>query len=92
MDVTLAGYYPAARDNLISMFYFSLLAMIMPLRVVTFSAHNYLTRRDYSYSIDDICDLVVFVCLFVWIYTYFDWKDIVDDDRFAHTPEDRYTW
>lgn len=64
----------------------------MPLRVVTFSVHNYLTRRDYSYSIDDICDLVVFVCLIIWIYTYFDWSQISEDDRFAHTPSDRYTW
>ena len=64
----------------------------MPLRVVTFSAHTFLTRRDYSYSIDDICDFTVFLCISIWIYTYVQWSDIITDDRFAATKGDRYTW
>ena len=92
LDQALESYYPAARDNLVSQFFFSLIALIMPIRVITYSVHNYLTRRDYTYSIDDLSDLVVAVCVSVWIWTYVEWADVVTDSRFEATKADRYTW
>ena len=48
----------------------------MPLKVLLFKIHNYLTKRDYTYTIDDICDVAIAICISVWIYTYQEWKEI----------------
>ena len=49
----------------------TLVASIIPLRILLFTLHNYLTKRDYSYSIDDLCDLGLATCICVWVYYYF---------------------
>jgi len=46
----------------------------MPLRLVMFSIHNSLTKRDYSYSVDDYSDITVLLMLSIWIYTRYTWN------------------
>ena len=52
----------------------AVIALIMPLRLLMFSIHNSLTKRDYSYSIDDYSDITVLLMLSVWIYTRYTWN------------------
>ena len=61
---------------LVLSFSFALATLIMPLKMITFSIHNSLTKRDYSYSIDDLGDLALAVCVGIWVYTYIWWSDI----------------
>ena len=58
----------------IETFEMCLIAIVMPCKTLLFTVHNYLTKRDYSYSIDDICDLGLLICIIVWVYTYFHWS------------------
>ena len=58
----------------IETFEMCLIAIVMPCKTLLFTVHNYLTKRDYSYSIDDICDLGLLICIIVWVYTYFSWS------------------
>ena len=44
----------------------------MPTRVILYTIHNYLTKRDYSYSIEDICDLSIGICIGIWIYSFYN--------------------
>ena len=72
-----------------------LVALFMPLKIVTFTVHNYLTKRDYSYSIDDICDLGILVCVIVWFYTFIEWSTlpkIEGTETFVITKADVYTY
>lgn len=55
-------------------FRMSIFSLVMPCKLITFTVHNYLTKRDYTYSIDDICDLGITCCAIVWIVTYYDWS------------------
>lgn len=45
----------------------------MPCRIILFTVHNNLTKRDYTYSIDDLCDLGIATCVAVWIYVKIKW-------------------
>ena len=47
----------------------------MPLRLVMFSVHNWLTKRDYAYSADDLCDIIGTIILSYWIYMRRNWAD-----------------
>ena len=52
-------------------------ALIVPAKGLLFAGvHNYLTKRDYTYQIDDLSDLVVVVCVVIWIYTWYSWSTI----------------
>ena len=67
----------------------------MPLKLIMFTIHNYMTMRDYSYSIDDICDLAIAICIGIWTYTYMTWtkEEIPLDVQFAvRTNSERYTF
>ena len=44
-----------------------LLTLIMPVRIILFSVHNYLTKRDYTIQLDDYCDFGIVICVFTWI-------------------------
>ena len=57
-----------------------MIAVIIPMRTLLFTLHNRLTKRDYSYSIDDFCDLGLAACIFVWVYVFFNTKDIPVDE------------
>lgn len=35
-------------------------AQIISFKVIFFSLHNKLTHSDYTYSVDDFCDLMLF--------------------------------
>ena len=65
----------------------------MPLKCLMFTLHNYFTKRDYSYSIDDLSDLAIAVCVGVWIYTYFDWGSRESEDpELANTRQEKYAF
>ena len=66
----------------------------MPSRLILFTVHNYLTKRDYSYSLDDICDFGITVCVSVWLYTWFDWSiiDCPPDATVCNVDWDKYTF
>lgn len=53
-----------------------------------------MTKRDYSYSVDDFCDLGLAFCILFWVFKYANWSDVeVDGDgQFYETAHDRYTW
>ena len=72
-----------------------LVALVMPLKAVSFTVHNYLTKRDYSYSIDDICDFGILVCVIVWFYTFIEWSTLPKDEgseSYVITSADVYTY
>ena len=48
--------------------------------MILFTIHNYLTKRDYTYSIDDIGDCAVAICVGVWIYTFRQWSQIEPEE------------
>ena len=52
----------------------------MPLRLLVSTIHNKLTKRDYSFSIDDFFDLGIAVCVGVWIYTVTSWMYYEHED------------
>ena len=66
-------YFPLLVDWLSLSYQSGLIALIMPLRLVMFTIHNSLTKRDYSYSIDDYSDITVLIMLSFWIYTRYTW-------------------
>ena len=68
--------FPKATDDLFVSFELGTLALIMPFKLLLFTIHNYLTKRDYTYSIDDIGDIAVAICVGVWIYTFQAWSAI----------------
>ena len=54
----------------------SLCILIWPCRVILFSIHNYLTGRAYTYSLDDLCDMVIALSILVWTYSYIAWSNV----------------
>ena len=75
----------------------ALITLVFPIKTFLAIAHCKLTNRDYTYSFDDLCDLVLFVTLSYWIYIYLNWANyphnhnLYDLDwsshrlRFSHT-------
>ena len=76
----LVEEFPKTRDALMITLYMCLVSLVMPLKIVAFTVHNLLTKRDYSYSIDDICDIGLLVCDIVWFYTYMAWSSLPKDE------------
>ena len=65
--------FPIAVDNLTSSLKTSLPTVIWPCRLIFFTVHNYLTGRDYSYSMDDLFDIIMLTVVTVWFSTYMIW-------------------
>ena len=68
----------------------------MPSKVIAFSVHNLLTKRDYSFSIDDFSDLALTTCIFVWMYTFYIWSGLDENEstgkeKFSRDAQSRYT-
>ena len=57
-------------------FYIAIFALIIPIKLISFTVHNYLTKRDYSYSTDDICDLSLAICIIIWIVKWYESQNI----------------
>ena len=68
--------------------------LVWPCKLILFSVHNYLTGRDYSYSIDDLFDLIMLVVIAVWYYTYIVWSGTPlppgESRDFIQTNDDLY--
>ena len=73
-------------DSLRACYNLSVFALLMPLRAVCFTLHNALTKRDYTYQIDDLFDLIIAACVGIWIYTVFVWQN--EDPR---NPSDEFS-
>jgi len=67
--------FPELVDTLGACYNLAVFALIMPLRAVIFSVHNVLTKRDYTYQIDDFFDLIIAVCVGMWVYLVFIWSN-----------------
>ena len=70
----MQSFFPGLVENLIWSFKLSVFALIMPFKMILFTVHNYLTKRDYTYSADDLSDFAIAVCVAVWIFTYIKWS------------------
>ena len=57
-------------------FELSLLTLIMPCKIIAFTAHNWLTKRDYTYSLDDMCDIGIATCVAIWVYLIESWSQL----------------
>ena len=70
----------------------SIITLIWPLKIVFFSLHNLLTGRDYTYSLDDISDLVITIVISVWLYTYILWsnRDRPKEVNYAASKDEIY--
>lgn len=54
-------------------FYITMVSIYVPCKTLLFSVHNWLTNRDYSYSIDDLCDLMLLAIVSYWLHLYNTW-------------------
>lgn len=59
--------FPATSLALYNSFFTANIALIVCAKLVLFTVHNHLTKRDYSYSIDDVFDLGLAVLIIIWI-------------------------
>lgn len=80
MTEELFAFFPKLVESMGASFELSVFALIMPIKLLLFSVHNYLTKRDYTFSIDDLSDLAIAICVSVWIAYYFKYKDEAFDD------------
>ena len=48
----------------------------MPCKIIAFTAHNWLTKRDYTYSLDDMCDIGIATCVAIWVYLIEAWSQL----------------
>ena len=72
-EQSYAANFKPLTDNLFRAFEIALIALIVPTKTFLFSVHNYLTQRDYTYSIDDACDILLLGTVSFWIYTFVAW-------------------
>ncbi len=75
-DIAVAEKLPIITAALIPAFWLAVTSLVMPFKILLFSIHNVLTKRDYTYSVDDFCDLGLGVCVGVWIYMYITWSKL----------------
>ena len=67
--------FPEVARDLYMALMLSLSTLIWPSKIVLFSLHNFLTGRDYTFSIDDMCDLGVAISVIIWYLTYVIWSN-----------------
>ena len=86
--------FPNLVETMQNSFFCSIFALIMPFKMLLFTVHNYLTKRDYTYQIDDLADLAIATCVVVWIVTFYQWnnKPVDDGFGFANTLFENYTF
>lgn len=65
---------PVLTDQVMDCLKTAIFALIIPLRILLFTLHNFLTKRDYTYSIDDICDVGLAGCILLWVYNFFAYQ------------------
>lgn len=51
-----------------------MLTSVMPIKFFLAQVHTYLTKNDYTYSIDDLCDIGLAACNIIQIYNFFVWS------------------
>ena len=54
-------------ENLVNVMYLAIATLVVPLKLLLFALHNWLTNRDYSYSLEELCDVGITACVCVWI-------------------------
>ena len=78
--------FPAMVDALDHSMLMSEIALVMPARTILFTLHNWLTNRDYSYSLEDLFDMLLLGMLLWWYEKYYEWAALPYNDLFAQTP------
>lgn len=76
LDVYTNAYssnFDNLKKSLFTAFEISICALIFPVKTLLFTIHNYLTQRDYTYSIDDACDIILLGTVTYWILQYTRW-------------------
>ena len=56
------------------------ISLYVPCRTFLLSVHNYLTKRDYSYQIDDVCDFLLLCTVSYWLHIYRTWQHPIDNE------------
>ena len=59
--------FPGTSKSLANSMYSASMTLLFCAKLILFTVHNHLTKRDYTYSIDDLFDLGVAVLVIVWI-------------------------
>lgn len=68
--------YEKIKPEIIYSLQISIVLLLMSSRVIFVTLHNWLTKRDYTYQIDDFCDLVYICLIITWIMDYIKLKDL----------------
>lgn len=63
-------------ESLIASLDLAMLTLIVSIKLVLFTVHNYLTKRDYTYSIDDVFDLFLAVLISIWVQQYYAYSSL----------------
>lgn len=66
-------------DPFRKVFILVILILVLPCKFLTVMLHNWLTKRDYSVSIDDILDLAIAVCVLILVILFVKWSDYTND-------------
>lgn len=66
----------------------SLAALVFPVKTLLFTVFKSLTKRDYSYQIDDFCDLAITGLILFWLYMYMAYSNTDDPEvtEFTEIP------
>ena len=51
-----------------------------------------MTKRDYTYSIDDFGDLVLLVCISYWIYQFLVWSEVDAEADYVTNKVEAYVY
>lgn len=54
--------------------YLSVIAGIMPIKLLVTTIRNMLTKSDYTFAIDDMCDIGIAACTATQLYLYLSWS------------------
>ena len=60
--------------------YLSVIAGIMPIKLLVTTIRNMLTKSDYTFAIDDMCDIGIAACTLTQLYLYLSWSHDVPVD------------
>ena len=70
----------------------AIFSLVLPSKILLFSIHNHLTKRDYTIMVDDLCDFGITACVGIWVYTYFSWSKLSIDGTPATNDSEAYTY
>ena len=84
--------FPDTTKYLFNSFTEAVVFMVWPIKTLLFTVNNILTKRDYTYSIDDFSDFILFVCIGYWVYTFLIWASVESQETFVTTRIENYVY